>query len=92
MHSHPVHQIEARPYELELLTEAKVEFAKNRRFFEVAKALLREARFDGLLAEAKDDEKEGRKARKNSTARLIHRIMEAVGAPVALPKGNGFRN
>jgi hypothetical protein len=74
-------------YELELLTEAKVEFAKNRRFFEVAKALLREARFDGLLAEAKGDEKEGRKARKNSTARLIHRIMEAVGAPVALPKG-----
>jgi hypothetical protein len=44
------------------------------------------SRFDGLLDEAKNDELEGRKARKNPTARLIHRIMEAVGAPVALPK------
>ena len=79
-------------YEIDLLTEANVEFGKNRRFFEVAKALLREARFDGLLAEAKGDEKEGRKARKNPTARLIHRIMEAVGAPMALPKGKGGRN
>lgn len=75
-------------YELDLLKEAKVEFQKNRRFFEVAKALLREPKFDGLLAEAKGDEKEGRKARKNPTARIIHRIMEAVGAPVGLPKAN----
>ena len=73
-------------YELELLTKANVEFGKNRRFFEVAKALLRESKFDGLLAGAKADEVEGRKARKNPTARLIHRIMEAVGAPVSLPK------
>jgi hypothetical protein len=79
-------------YEMELLATAKVDVLKNRRFFEVAKALLREARFDGLLAEAKADELEGRKARKNPTARLIHRIMEAVGAPVALPKGNASRN
>ena len=61
---------------------------KNRRFFEVAKALLREPKFDGLLAEAKGVEKEGCKARKNPSARLIHRIMEAVGAPVGLPKAN----
>jgi hypothetical protein len=73
-------------YEIDLLKEAKVEFSKNRRFFEIAKALLREARFDGLVAEAKGDEMEGRKARKNPTARLIHRIMEAVGAPTRLPK------
>ena len=78
-------------YELDLLNEAKVEYPKNRRFFKVAKALLREAKFDGLLAEAKGDEKEGRKARTNPTARLIHRIMEAVGAPVALPKGISFQ-
>jgi hypothetical protein len=77
-------------YELDLLKEAKVEFEKNRRFFEVAKALLRKARFDGLLAEAKADEKEGRKARKNPTARLIHRIMEAVGAPVAAQQTRGM--
>ena len=73
-------------YEKELLETAGVVAGKNRRFFEVAKALLRELRFDELLSEAKGDELEGRKARKNSTARLIHRIMEAVGAPVALPK------
>jgi hypothetical protein len=77
-------------YEMELLALAQVEVAKNRRFFEIAKALLPEAKFDGLLAEAKADELEGRKARKNPTARLIHWIMEAVGAPVALPKA-GFR-
>jgi hypothetical protein len=79
---------------LDLLTEAKVEFPKNRRFFEVAKALLREPRFDGLLAEAKADEKEGRKARKNSTARLIQVVMDlphvqadcfAWKTPVAVP-------
>lgn len=40
-------------YETDLLTDAKVEVTKNRRFFEIAKALLHEARFDGLLAEAK---------------------------------------
>jgi hypothetical protein len=73
-------------YEIELLTLANVEIAKNRRFFEIAKALLAESRFDGLLGEAKNAELEGRKARKNPTARLIHRIMEAVGAPVTIPK------
>ena len=69
-------------YEIDLLERAGVELGKNRRFFEMAKAILREARFDGLLAEAKDDEIEGRKARTNPTARLIHRIMEAISAPI----------
>lgn len=78
-------------YELELLATAKVDVPKNRRFFEVAKALLREARFDGMLAEAKADELEGRKARKNPTARLIHRIMEAVGSPVKTSKAASVR-
>lgn len=69
-------------YETDLLTAAKVDVVGNRRFFEIAKALLREARFQELLAEAKGDELEGRKATRNQTARLIHRIMETVGAPV----------
>jgi hypothetical protein len=73
-------------YEKELLETAGVVVGKNRRFFEMAKAILKESRFNGLLGEAKGDELEGRKALKNPTARLIHRIMEAVGSPVALPK------
>lgn len=80
-------------YEKDLLTMANVDVPKNRRFFEVARALLRKQKFDGLLSEAKADEQEGRKARKNPTARLIHRIMEAIGTPVALPKqAAGLRN
>lgn len=74
-------------YESELLALAKVEVPRNRRFFEIAKSLLQEARFDGLLAEAKADELEGRQARKNPTARLIHRIMQAISAPVADIRG-----
>jgi hypothetical protein len=65
-------------YEVDLLTTAQVEIGKNRRFFEMAKAILKESHFVGLLAEAKGDELEGRKAIKNPTARLIHRIMEAI--------------
>ena len=79
-------------YETELLTTAKVEIGKNRRFFEVAKAVLREARFDELLAEAKADELEGREAKKSPTARLIHRIMVAVGTPVGVARGGATRN
>lgn len=74
-------------YEMELLSLAKVELGKNRRFFEIAKALLKQPRFDGLLAEAKADEIEGRPARKNPTARLIHRIMEAIQTPVSAKPG-----
>jgi len=68
-------------YEIDLLSLAKVEYGKNRRFFEQAKALLKEVRFITLLAEAKGDEQEGRKARKNPTARLIYRIMQAISTP-----------
>jgi hypothetical protein len=70
-------------YECELLKTANVEIDKNRRFFEMAKAILKDARFAGLLGEAKGDEIEGRKATKSPTARLIYRIMEAVSAPPA---------
>ena len=68
-------------YELDLLAAAEVDHEKNRRFLEPAKAILGEARFDGLLAEAKGDCLEKRKARKNPTARLIHRLMEAIATP-----------
>lgn len=68
-------------YETDLLEAAKVDLNKNHRFFEMAKAILREARFDGLLAEAKGNVLEGRKATKNPTARLIHRIMDAISTP-----------
>jgi len=69
-------------YETDLLEIGKVEIGKNRRFFEMAKAILKDARFAGLLAEAKCDEQEGRSATKTPTARLIHRIMEAISSPV----------
>lgn len=67
-------------YEIQLLELGKVEVAGNRRFFEMVKALLGNTRFAGIVAEAKGDELEGRKAKKNPTARLIHRLMEAVAA------------
>lgn len=65
-------------HELELLTLAKIEVAPNLRFFEKAKAMLRPSKFHSLLHEAKGDEQEGRRATKNQTARLIHRIREAI--------------
>jgi hypothetical protein len=68
-------------YDIELLTAAKVEVGKNRRFFEIARALLKPYRFSELLAEAKGDEIEGRKARKGQAPRLIHRIMQAIETP-----------
>jgi hypothetical protein len=68
-------------YEMELLEKAGVRLAGSERFFELAKAMLSPQRFVGLLAEAKGDELEGRKARKNPTARLIWRIREAIAEP-----------
>jgi hypothetical protein len=65
-------------YEEDLLKTATVEIEKNRRFFELAKALVGPTRFATLAAEAKNDALEGRKATKNPTARLIWRIMEFV--------------
>ena len=72
-------------YELGLIETGGIELPKCRRFLEMAKALLKESRFDGLLAEAKADELEGRKAIKSSTHRLIHRIMHAISAPPSPP-------
>jgi hypothetical protein len=72
-------------YETDLLRAGNIEIEKNRRFFELAKALLKETRFVSLLAEAKGDELEGKKAIKNPTARLIHRIMTTIAAPANTP-------
>jgi hypothetical protein len=69
-------------YETELLEKAQVELGTSRKFFEMAKAILRQERFVGLLAEAKGDAIEGKKATKSPTARIIHRIMEAISAPI----------
>ena len=68
-------------YETDLLEAAGVDLHKSRRFFEMTKAILKGPRFVSLLAEAKGDELEGRTATKNPTARLIHRIMEAISSP-----------
>jgi hypothetical protein len=72
-------------YEVELLERADVRLAGNERFFALAKALLSPTRFTTLLAEAKGDALEGRKAKKNPTARLIWRIKEAIAQPVLVP-------
>lgn len=74
-------------YEEDLLAAATVEIEKNRRFFELAKALLGATRFISLAAEAKDDALEGRKARKSPAARLIWRIMQALSEKVAATHG-----
>jgi hypothetical protein len=79
-------------YETGMLETSGVVVGKNRWFFEVAKALLREGKFDGLLADGKADKLEGRKARTNPTARLIHRIMNAVGGLASQTKGSVSRN
>jgi hypothetical protein len=68
-------------YEMELLVAAGVEFEKNRPFFEKAKAILGHCRFDEMLAEAKGDNLEGIKAKKSPAARLIYRLMVAIGTP-----------
>ena len=79
-------------YELELLQIAKISIEKNLRFFEMAKAILKPSQFKAVLHEAKGDELEGRPAKKNPTARLIYRIMEAVSAatPSALASFGGL--
>jgi hypothetical protein len=85
-------------YEMELLKTATVEVEKNRRFFELAKALLGPSRFVTLVAEAKGDALEGRKAIKNPTAKLIWRIMETISqksknspGPTGLNTGSELR-
>lgn len=68
-------------YETELLERSKVDVEGSQRFLQLAKALLGASRFEALLAEAKNDALEGRKATKNPTARLIFRLMEAISEP-----------
>ncbi len=68
-------------YEIDLLQAAGVEIGKNRRCFEVAKAILKSPLFNTLLAEAKGDFLEGKTATKNPTARLIWRIRETISTP-----------
>jgi len=70
-------------YDVERLKIAGVVIEGSETFLELAKAILPNSMFNTLLSEAKSDELEGRKARKNPTARLIHRIMEAIAAPPA---------
>lgn len=69
---------ELTDYERDLLERAEVRLEGNERFFALAKAMLPPALFMELLAEAKCDAQEGRKAKKNPTARLIWRIKEAI--------------
>ncbi|MEI7935191.1 MAG: hypothetical protein WCK27_00750 [Verrucomicrobiota bacterium] len=70
-------------YENDLLEAARVDVQRSRRFFEMAKAILKGPRFVALLSEAKGDALEGKAATKNPTARLIHHIMEAISTPLA---------
>jgi hypothetical protein len=79
-------------YQIELLQTGRIEVEKSRKCLEWTKAILKDAKFNEIVAGAKADELEGRKARKNPTARLIHRLMEAVGAPVGQPKAILARN
>lgn len=65
-------------YELDLLERAAVQVSGNERFFKLAKAMLPATKFSELLAEAKGDEIEGRKAVKTQTTRLIWRIKSAI--------------
>jgi hypothetical protein len=60
-----------------LLEQAKVTIDGNHRFFEIACALLGEARFNAILAEAKRDALEGDPGQ-NPTGRLIYRLTEAL--------------
>jgi hypothetical protein len=73
-------------YEIGLLQTAEINVEKDRRFLELAKALVGPVRFVGIVGECKADTLEGRKATKNPTARLIWRIKEALPEkPAALP-------
>jgi hypothetical protein len=74
-------------YEIDLLEKAEVRLDGNEPCFKLAKAMLSPAQFDMLLAEAKSDALEGRKAKKNPTARLIWRLRQAISTPVQTRAG-----
>jgi hypothetical protein len=81
-------------HEIDLLEKAAVRVEGNERFFTIAKALLPRARFLEILHEAKGDEMEGHKAKKNPTARLIWRITSAIREPLSVhfPGRTGLDN
>ena len=72
-------------HELDLLEKADVRVTGNERFFKLAKAMLPYCEFISLLSEAKGDNLEGKKAKKNQTARLIWRLKSAILALKKLP-------
>jgi hypothetical protein len=65
-------------YDLQTLKTAEIDVQKDRRFLELAKALLGRARFETVVGECKADVLEGRKATKSPTARLIWRLTGAL--------------
>lgn len=80
-------------YELDLLEAAEIDVEKDRRFLELAKALVGRVRFIGIVGECKSDTLEGRKATKSPTARLIWRVTEAISssAPTS-PTSSGLED
>lgn len=65
-------------YETDLLNIGGIEVIGNEAFFQMAKALIGESRFDSILAESKGYALEGIAPTKNPTARLIFRLMDTV--------------
>jgi hypothetical protein len=80
-------------YETGLLEAAEIDFEKDRRFLELAKALVGRVRFMEIVGECKADALEGRKAIKSPTARLIWRVTEAVSQrPAMAPPGTALED
>lgn len=73
-------------YERDMLELTGIPLGPHQRFLEKAKAILGQAIFCELLAEAKDDHLEGVKARKNPAAKLIYRLMTAIKRGVGQAK------
>lgn len=65
-------------YERDLLEHGAIEVEGNERFLQIAKTLLGASRFGSLLGEAKNEIIERNPARKNPTARLFYRLVNAV--------------
>jgi len=76
-------------YDLRVLEIAQLDVVKERRFLELAKALLGPVRFLDIIGQCKSDAVEGRKAIKNPTARLIWRVKECLSkAPTVVKNVN----
>lgn len=80
-------------YETDLAESAEINLEKEKRFLELAKALVGPMRFVDIIGQCKADALEGRKATKNPTARLIWRVKEALKEkPTMLPSGTSFQD